>query len=240
MSDDSFAGKKVPGNLRRYKLRRLLGRGGLGEVYEAEDTQNGDRFAIKLLTHEFYRDRRGFEQALCEAASGTRIRHAHLAHTREVIDLRKFEDWPPMALAMDLFPITLAAVLNDLEERRKPLPGLTVTRLSDQLVDAVHALHRFGLVHRDIKPQNTFLSLPAGQAYVLVECIEAAKIELGDFSVVSEIGSLPSVRLKRDQFKPSWLYDSATGSPLGNVRAHPGEDVHAVGVILQRMARAGM
>lgn len=141
-----------------YELRRLVGRGGMGEVYEAYDTRKDRTVALKLLPSNLAADadyRRRFSQ---EAQVAARLQEPHVVpiHDFGEIDGLLYID---MRLVQG---VDLAALLRE-HRRLEPDATLDIVR---QVGDALDAAHADGLVHRDVKPGNV-LVLPSGFAYLV-------------------------------------------------------------------------
>jgi hypothetical protein len=139
-----------PGDLvlERYRIERLLGRGGMGSVYEATELETGRVVAVKLMHARTARDQARFR---IEADAARKCRHTH------VVELLAFAPGPPAIIVMELARgETLAELL------RRGAPALPrVRRLADQLLDAVQAMADAGVVHRDLKPSNIVLAVDA-------------------------------------------------------------------------------
>lgn len=130
---------------------RLLGEGGMGEVYEAEHPELGRRFALKVL-HRRLRDRPDLAARLRrEALALGRVRHPNLV---EVVDLGVTGDGRPYFVMELLAGRDLRAELS----RRGPLPPLEALALLEQSLAGLGAAHAAGIVHRDVKPENLFLT----------------------------------------------------------------------------------
>jgi len=133
----------------RYRVVSLLGRGGMGEVYLAEDTQLQRRVALKVLLEDAAADperRKRFAREACAAAA---LNHPHIVTVHSVE-----ED------AGRLF-LTLEYVEGRTLAGRIPPGGLAVEELltiAIPLADAVAAAHEGGITHRDLKPANVMLT----------------------------------------------------------------------------------
>ncbi|MGW4529618.1 protein kinase domain-containing protein [Nocardia sp. NPDC004340] len=146
------------GNLGHYRLVELLGRGGMGQVWLAEDTRLERDVALKLLPAELAADedyRRRFER---EARLAARLRGPHVVpiHAFGELDGRLYID-------MELIDG------SDLGKTLRADGAMTPERaveLVSQVAEALDIAHKAGLVHRDVKPSNV-LTLPNGFAYLI-------------------------------------------------------------------------
>ncbi|MFI1914922.1 protein kinase [Nocardia sp. NPDC020380] len=144
--------------LGHYRLVELLGRGGMGQVWLAEDTNLEREVALKLLPSELAADtdyRRRFER---EARLAARLRGPHIVpiHSFGELDGRLFIDME-LVDGSDLGKVLAAE------------GALTPSRAVDliaQVAEALDVAHGAGLIHRDVKPSNV-LTLPSGFAYLI-------------------------------------------------------------------------
>jgi serine/threonine-protein kinase len=132
----------------RYRLVELLGRGGMGEVWRAHDTDTDRIVAIKLLPAHLSTDADFQRRFRREAHAAARLNNPHIIpiHHYGEIDGRLYVD---MRLIEGR---DLQTVLAD-----GPLEPGRAVRIIDQVAKALHAAHRVGLLHRDIKPSNILL-----------------------------------------------------------------------------------
>lgn len=141
-----------------YRIVRPLGRGGMGEVYLAEDTKLGRLVALKLLNSEAARDPRRVQRFLREAHAASRLNHPNIAVTHEV---GQTEDGLPFIAMEHVEGQTLADLIGD-----KPLEPKRIVDLGVEIADALDQAREKGIVHRDLKPANIMIS-PRGHAKVL-------------------------------------------------------------------------
>ena len=143
--------------LAHYEITGQLGKGGMGEVYQAKDRKLGRDVAIKVLPDEFANDADRVARFQREAKVLASLNHPNIAaiHGLEESNGTNF-------LVLELVEgETLAERL-----RRGPIPVEETLKLSLQVSEALEAAHEKGIIHRDLKPSNIKVT-PDGKVKVL-------------------------------------------------------------------------
>ncbi len=140
-----------------YKILDLLGRGGMGEVYLAEDETLGRKIALKLLPADFTIDETRVRRFRQEARAASALNHPNIITIHEISEFegRHF-------IATEFIE---GETLRQRIKRIKPTLGYALD-IAIQVVSALQAAHHAGIVHRDIKPENIMLR-PDGYVKVL-------------------------------------------------------------------------
>ncbi|HXD15856.1 MAG TPA: protein kinase [Vicinamibacterales bacterium] len=204
------AGSLAPGQqLGAYRVERLLGVGGMGEVYEAEHVEHGRRVALKVLSQRL-RDPTDRARFLREGQLAASVSHPHVVYiygSEEIAGLS--------VIAMELLP---GGTLKDRVDHHGPLAPIDAIDVILQVVSGLDAAQAAGILHRDIKPSNCFVDADG-------------TVKIGDFGL-----SIPTYARDVTQLSTTGTFQGTPqfaspehlrGEPL-DVRS----DIYAVGATL--------
>jgi tetratricopeptide (TPR) repeat protein len=199
----------------RFKLVRLVGRGGMGAVYEARDLLLQCTVAVKTLENVLAPSSTALEVLRRELLIARRVSHANVAR---VFDCYEGAAGPFMTLEF-LEGETLA----ERQRREPPLPLAEVLAVLRQVCSGVAAIHAQGIIHRDLKPSNIFL----------IQGHDGLRVVVTDFGIAHIDPSLPKelpwtqTRTGVIQGTPRYM----APEQLRGEQVTPSADVYALGVL---------
>jgi len=198
-----------PESFGRYRMIRLLGAGGMGEVYEAFDQELRERVALKLIRPEYATSPEADARFRRELSVARQVTHRNVVriHDLGIVDGRKY-------ISMSF--VDGVDLARKMEEGR--LHEDEAISIAEQLCAGLSAAHQAGIIHRDLKPGNVMVD-PSGRVYLMDFGLARAEDETQFTQVGTVVGTV-------DYMSP----EQATGQPIDQR-----SDIYALGLILFEM-----
>lgn len=196
----------------RYLLKKLIGQGGMADVYLADDTILKRTVAVKVMRSSLNGDPVYVTRFHREARAAAALSHKNIV---EIYDVG--EDGDDYYIVMEYVP---GQTLKELIHKRGALHFVEAIDIMKQVVSAVSCAHALGIVHRDLKPQNIMVT-------------DSGVVKIGDFGIAS-IQSLSQVT-QSDTIMGSLHYlapEIARGE-----KATPQSDIYALGIVFYELLR---
>jgi len=176
----------------KYRLERLLGKGGMGAVYLATHLGTDRYVALKLIAPQFMRNEEFVERFKREARAAGRLRHPNVV---DVTDFG-FSSSGPNRVAYLIMEYLDGCTLSDVLQEEDRLPVYWVVDILEQVCSAVHEAHQQGVVHRDLKPDNIWLE-PNGLGGYRVKVLDFGIAKLGEAAPL-DLEFIPPARVDED------------------------------------------
>jgi serine/threonine-protein kinase len=145
---DGLLGRVIGG---KFRIESLLGAGGMGNVYRAEQLSLGKAVAVKILHHDLMTDETVVKRFEREARSASRLDHPNLVR---IIDFGRDPETGVLFIAMELLS---GRDLGQAAAQDSPMPLHRIVRIMSQVLAALEEAHAQGVIHRDLKPANIML-----------------------------------------------------------------------------------
>ncbi len=205
-----------------YRIVRLIGRGGMGAVYEAEDIRLGRPVALKVLRSDLATQLQADERFVQEAKILARIRSPFMATVYSIGATEQGRTY----IAMEYID---GESLGDLLDRERWLPVNRMVRIGQRVCEALMEAHKVGIIHRDLKPDNILLTkIGSVDDYVKVVDLGLAK-HMAPGNSAGYSPRLTQARLVVGT--PAYMSpEQAAGHDVG-----PSSDLYSLGVICYEM-----
>ncbi len=215
---DSLLGTLVDG---RYRIRGRVARGGMATVYTATDERLERTVALKIIHPAQARDPEFLERFTDEAKTIARLTHPNVV---AVYDQGRHAGLPYLVMEY-----VRGHTLRDvLAQRRRLNPGEALAIL-EQMLAAISAAHRAGLVHRDVKPENVLVAeAPSGGPGNLVDSV----VKVADFGLARAVEA-SATDADGGQLMATVAY--VAPELVTDGRADPRSDVYSAGIVLFEM-----
>ena len=135
----------------KYRLEQMIGRGGMGAVYEATDLRLNRKVAVKIMLGSMFGDRTALRRFEREAQASARLGHANIISVHDYGSIRAEGAYLVMELVR-------GPTLRSELKRRGQLDCQTAAAWFTQILAGVNAAHQAGVIHRDLKPENVLIS----------------------------------------------------------------------------------
>lgn len=205
---------------RRFRILRLAGHGGMGEVYEAADEELGGRVALKIIRPAIAMDAAFMGRFRREVQLARRVTHPNISRIFDSGRDQTSPEHPLTYFTMEYVDgVTLASHLLN----HGPMPVTEALPLVRQMAAGLSALHQQGVVHRDFKPGNVMLSSGPDGTRAVITDFGLAHATTDDAQTITVAGALVGTP---DYMAPEQLM----GKP-----ATPRSDVYALGLVIYEM-----
>ncbi len=226
--------EKLPSQIGRFRIVRKIGAGGMGDVFEAEDSSDGTRVAIKLLSQRILDHPDAIRRFYKEGRLLGEINSPYVTNLIEVN-----EDAGQHYIAMEYVSGT---DLRQLIRYRAPLEERVALSLIADAARGLVGAHELGMIHRDIKPANILLAFDGGNEHFdasllnpTPQTVKQLRVKLSDFGLARQIDQSESMRMTHTGAllgTPSYMSPEQFAN-LGDVAQ--ATDIYALGITLFEM-----
>ena len=221
----------VPGDIlaARFRVIRYIARGGMGEVYEAEDTELSDRVAVKTARFETVQGSHETERFRREIQLARKVTHPNVCRTFDV-----FRHTPPSsgsaALRSEILIVSMeflsGETLDSRMRRTGPMSAAEALPIITQMVAGLSAAHQVGVVHRDFKTSNVMLVAPPHGS-------QSVRAVITDFGLAHAQESPGGTLTRPGDIVGTPSYMAPEQVDGGEIT--PATDIYALGIVIYEM-----
>ena len=200
----------------RYRIIALIAKGGMGEVYEAEDLELHGRVALKTIRADIIADEKSIARFRREIHLARQVTHPNVCRVFDVSHHRT-ETNDVMFVTMELLH---GQPLSDAIRQRR-FTTAEALPVIEQMAEALHAAHAAGVIHRDFKPAN-----------VMITNGERPRVVVTDFGIARTVGDADAVTSTGDVVGTAAYMapEQVEGGPVS-----PATDIYALGIVIYQM-----
>ena len=196
----------------RYRIERLIGSGGMANVYQAEDLTTGKPVAVKVLKAEYARDGEFVRRFRSEAQAVLNLSHENIVRS---IDVGQWQD-----VNFIVLEYVSGKTLKETIREEAPFDNRRIISIGAQLCEGLEHAHSRNVVHRDVKPQNIILT-------------DRGRAKIADFGI-ARFTDASTLTYAGDKVLGSVHYVSP--EQARGERVDQKSDIYSLGIVLYEMA----
>ena len=204
----------------RYKVEKIVGRGGMGTVYKTIDTISGKPAALKLINASYVGGDKAIQRLIEEGVTARDIRHPNVV---AVYDVGLSSGQPYVAMEY-LDGTSLREWHGRMMQRGETIPLRVAARITVEILDGLRAAHEAGVIHRDLKPENIILLQDPTE--------KTAPLKLLDFGIARAAGVVSSTSSHIGLGTPDYMAPEQRTNPD---TAGPPADLYSLSVMLYEL-----
>jgi eukaryotic-like serine/threonine-protein kinase len=218
----------------RFEIIRLLGRGGMGQVFEAFDRELQEKIAIKVLDPEISTHAESMSRFRKEVQLTRRVTHPNVCRTfdlEQCVPANRHPETTTTTLVFLTMELLQGETLASYMLREGPVPTAQALPIAEQIIAGLEAAHRAGVVHRDLKPSNI----------IVIQGTHGLRAVVTDFGIaracLPEAGALTTIIADSVAYSGRLVGTLEYMAPeqLERGEATPASDIYAFGLVLYEL-----